>query len=86
MKEIVDIVSKNPDIGGVMAGTGGIRKFRYAANEGRGKSGGVRVIYLAVTRKGVIHLVDIFGKNEKANLTKAEKNEMVKLVKLIKGE
>ena len=86
MKEIVDIVSREPEVGEVMAGTGGIRKFRYAGNEGRGKSGGVRVIYLAATKKGVVHLVDIFGKNEKANLTKAERNEMAKLVKLIKGE
>lgn len=86
MKEIVDIVSMEPDIGEVLTGTAGIRKFRYAGNEGRGKSGGVRIIYLAVTKKGVVHLVDIFGKNEKANLTKAERNEMAKVVKLIKGE
>jgi mRNA-degrading endonuclease RelE of RelBE toxin-antitoxin system len=86
MKEIVDIVSKEPDIGEVLTGTGGIRKFRYAGNEGRGKSGGVRIIYLAITSKGIVHLIDIFGKNEKANLSKAERNEMAKVVKLIKGE
>jgi hypothetical protein len=86
MTEVVDIVSKTPEIGDVMAGTGGIRKFRYAAKEGRGKSAGARVIYLAVLKKGLIHMIDIFGKNEKINLTQAEKNEITKLTTLLKGD
>jgi hypothetical protein len=86
MGDIADIVSQTPDIGDVVAGTGGVRKFRYAAKEGRGKSGGARVIYLAVLKKGVIHLIGIFGKNEKANLTKAEKNIILKLTQVLKGE
>jgi mRNA-degrading endonuclease RelE of RelBE toxin-antitoxin system len=85
MDEIVELVAKNPQIGEVIAGTGGIRKFRYAAKEGRGKSGGVRVIYLAITKKGVVHIIDVFGKNEKDNLSKADRNMMEKLVQVLKG-
>ncbi|MFH1157426.1 MAG: type II toxin-antitoxin system RelE/ParE family toxin [Pseudomonadota bacterium] len=86
MNDIADTVSRTPEIGEVVAGTGDVRKFRYAAKEGRGKSGGARVIYLAVIKKGVIHLIDIFGKNEKTNLTKAEKNTIAKLSQVLKGE
>lgn len=84
--EIVTLVAKNPEVGAVMAGTGGVRKFRYAAKEGKGKSGGARIIYLLLAHAGRIHLLDIFTKNEKGNLSKAERNEMAKLSRLMKGE
>jgi len=86
MRDVINILSSEPNIGEVMTGTGGVRKFRYAYCKGKGKSGGARVIYLVVIKKGVIHLLDIFGKNQKANLSNSEINEMAILVKLIKGE
>ncbi len=42
----------------VIAGTGGARKAR-AARGGRGKSGGARIIYYIVTRRGVLYLLDV---------------------------
>ncbi len=42
----------------VIAGTGGARKAR-AARGGRGKSGGVRIIYYVVTRRDVLYLLDV---------------------------
>ena len=86
MNEVVEMVARDPLIGEVMAGTGGIRKFRYAAKEGRGKSAGVRIIYLVVTNKGVIHIIDVFGKNKKTNLSGTDKNMLEKLSRLLKGE
>ena len=41
---IINYLSNHPQSGDLMQGTGGIRKLRWSA-QGRGKSGGVRVIY-----------------------------------------
>jgi hypothetical protein len=69
----------------VIRGTGGARKAR-AARGGRGKSGGVRIIYFVVSRRGVIYLIDIYAKSEKENLTDAERREIHKLVVALEAE
>ena len=86
MAEVITTVAKEPEIGEIMAGTGGIRKFRYASREGKGKSGGARVIYLAIMSKGRVHLLDIFAKNVKENVSQAERNELAKIARVMKGE
>ena len=63
----------------VISGTSGARKAR-AARGGRGKSGGARIIYYVVSRRGVLYLIDIYAKNEKEDLTDAEKHKVRKLV------
>jgi len=85
LADVVTTVACDPEIGEVMAGTGGVRKFRYAFRTGRGKSGGARIIHLPLLAQGKVYLLDIFAKNEKANLTSAERNEMAKIVKAMKG-
>lgn len=55
----------------------------YWAREGMGKSGGVRVIYYFHDERIPLYLLTVFGKNQKANLTKAEANELSRLVKLL---
>jgi hypothetical protein len=67
------------------SGTGGARKAR-AARGGRGKSGGARIIYYVVTRKGVLYLLDVYAKSAKENLTDAEKQEVRKLVAAIEAQ
>ena len=42
--DVIDFIARNPEAGVVIRGTGGLRKHRHAA-KGRGKNGGVRVIY-----------------------------------------
>src|ERR1700681_4900992 len=86
MEEVVMMVAGDPEIGTVIPGGGGIRKFRYASQQGKGKRGGARVIYLAVTGKGRVWLLDIYAKNEQENLTKAEIGTMAKIGKILKGE
>jgi len=75
--EIALALSLNPTLGDVMAGTGGARKFRWA-RKNEGKSGGFRVVtyYPGAER---VYLIDVFAKNEKANLSKAERNDLKKL-------
>ena len=53
---------------------------------GRGKRGGVRVYYLDLPRRGVTHLVAIFGKREKSDLSPAERRVVAALVKQLKEE
>ncbi|MCB1782978.1 MAG: type II toxin-antitoxin system RelE/ParE family toxin [Alphaproteobacteria bacterium] len=82
--DLIDYISVNYDKGAVMAGTGGVRKIRYAHQTGKGKSGASRIIYLVVDEKGCVHLLDIFEKNMKENLSDAEKNAIKKYVELLK--
>jgi hypothetical protein len=56
-----------PDRGAVVPGSGGVRKLRWA-QPGRGKSGGIRVIYYAKTRDGVIWMLTIYAKNEEGSI------------------
>lgn len=53
----------NPQIGALIPGSGGLRKVRWAPS-GRGKSGGVRVIYYLRTRAGLIWMLTIYSKGE----------------------
>ena len=74
---------KNPSAGKVITGTGGLRKLRWELPH-TGKRGGIRVLYVDVVIQEVIYMVDLFPKSVKEDLTKAEKNEIKKLVKELK--
>lgn len=79
---LISYLAEHPTSGVLIAGTGGIRKLRWA-REGAGKSGGVRVIYYFHSERLPLYLLTIFGKNEKANLSKTEANSLSKLVDLL---
>ena len=65
-----------------MQGTGGIRKLRWSAH-GKGKSGGVRVIYYYHHDFIPLFVLTVFGKGEKANLSKSERNDLAKFTSLL---
>jgi len=65
-----------------MQGTGGIRKLRWSAH-GKGKSGGVRVIYYYHLESIPIFVLTVFGKGERSNLSKSERNDLSKVTSLI---
>ena len=64
----------DPKVGDVMRGTGGVRKMRFAF-EHKGKSGGVRVVYVDFEVYEKIYLITAYTKKEKENLTKEEQND-----------
>ena len=76
-EEIVAMVAVDPECGEVMAGTGGFRKVRVA-RAGMGKRGGARVVYIWRDNRFPVFLITVFPKNEKANLSNAERNALKK--------
>jgi hypothetical protein len=85
LRELEAALVENPEAGTLERGTGGIRKVRIAL-PGRGKSGGARVVYFYRKTRGRIYLLLAYPKNEKASLTKAEKNALGKLAAKLKDE
>jgi hypothetical protein len=79
---LISYLSLHPRSGDLIQGTGGIRKLRWGRGD-RGKSGGVRVIYYYHDERIPLYLLTVFGKNEQANLDKAERNELAKLVDIL---
>ena len=80
--DVVDYLAAHPKAGDLMQGTGGVRKLRWA-RAGRGKSGGVRVVYYFHSEAIPLYLLTVFAKNERANLTKAERNDLADLVETL---
>jgi hypothetical protein len=58
---------KHRSSGKVVPGSGGVRKLRWAA-EGRGKRGGLRVIYYLRLARGHIWMLTLYGKNVSENI------------------
>lgn len=69
--ELQIALCQRPDTGSVIKGSHGLRKIRWAA-KGRGKRGGVRVIYYWWVSDSIITFCDIYPKNEKEDITSHE--------------
>jgi hypothetical protein len=67
-RRLQTILVIRPDAGDLIPGGGGLRKIRWSA-QGRGKRGGVRVIYYWAVRQDRILMLLIYAKNEQENLT-----------------
>lgn len=74
-------LAADPESGDLVRGSGGCRKVRWASG-GKGKSGGVRVIYFARIRAGQIWLLTIYGKstieNIPAHILRALRDELLR--------
>jgi hypothetical protein len=75
---VVNQVSAEPRCGVVIPGTGGLRKLRFASS-GRGKRGGARVVYLFSGQDLPVFLLAVFAKNEKSDLSPAERRSLAKM-------
>jgi len=80
---LIIYLAEHPEAGDLIEETGGIRKLRWA-REGRGKSGGARVIYYYHSSRMPLYLLTIYGKGEKENLTQGEKKQLRHLVDQLK--
>jgi hypothetical protein len=73
---------KNPEAGDVIEGTGGLRKMRFAdARRGKGKRGGLRVVYYWWKPGMQVWLFTVYDKDEMADLTPAQKKALKAMIK-----
>jgi len=78
-------IINNPEIGKVIRGTGGLRKRRFAI-EGKGKSGGARVLYVDFIVFERIYLVYAYPKGQKDDISSEEREAFRKLIEQTKRE
>jgi hypothetical protein len=60
--QLQEALIRDPEAGDLIPGSGGVRKVRWGVR-GRGKRGGIRVIYYARTRQGQIWMLTLYAKN-----------------------
>lgn len=72
----------DPEAGDVIKDTGGLRKIRWSQQRrGKGKRGGVRVIYYWYTAGSSIYMLLAYSKDERDDLSAAQKKVLARLVK-----
>jgi len=79
---LIYMVAADPMVGDLIPGTGGVRKVRFGRG-GQGKRGGVRAAYFFYNGEVPIYMLAIYAKNEKSNLSKAERNQLKSLTEQI---
>lgn len=78
---------KQPKAGDVIKGSGGIRKVRYSEqNRGKGKRGGLRVIYYWLDSHNRFYLMTVYSKGEIDDLSPQETKLLKKLVEVWRDE
>ena len=85
LASLEDMLARNPSAGDEIVGSGGCRKVRLAG-KGKGKSGGYRVIHFFTGPDLPVFLLTVFAKNERANLSKAERNQLARLTDVLASE
>ncbi len=78
-RDLQDELRKHPDAGSKIKGSGGLRKLRWGI-EGRGKSGGVRVIYYWVVTQDRIFMVYMYPKSKQDDLSSEQLKALKKTV------
>lgn len=79
---LVDYLAYNPTAGELIPGTGGVRKLRWGL-EGRGKRGGARVVYFYHNEAMPLFALTAYAKNERADLSQADRNDFRRLTTLL---
>lgn len=78
-RELQIALAQRPDMGRVIVGSGGLRKVRWGVR-GRGKRGGVRVIYYWAVRQDQLLVLLIYAKSQQEDLTPDQLRVLRKIV------
>ena len=80
--ELQGVLVVQPDAGRVIKETGGLRKLRWSQRQrGKGKRGGVRVIYYWYASESLIYMLFAYSKDERDDLTPAQRKALARLIK-----
>jgi hypothetical protein len=82
--ELIVYLALHPLAGDEIIGTGGVRKVRFAG-KGKGKSGGVRVIYYYYDQDMPIYALLIYAKNERVDITPEQRRSVASFAATIKA-
>lgn len=81
-QQLQQLLMLNPEAGALIPGTGGLRKLRFVdERRGKGKRGGLRVIYYWWDAGLQFWLFTIYDKDEKSDLTKAQREMLRQKIK-----
>ena len=81
-RRLQDSLMKDPEAGDLMPDTGGLRKLRFAdARRGKGKRGGLRIVYYWWSAGFQIWLFTLFDKNEMKDLTAQQRKALKEMIK-----
>jgi hypothetical protein len=72
---VVNVIAQNPEAGDLIEGSGGARKVRVA-RQGKGKSGGYRVITYYLDKGAPVFLLTVISKGQRADLTAGQKTQV----------
>ena len=73
-------LARSPESGRVIAGCGGLRKVRWAdPRRGKGKRGGLRIIYLYIPEAQRFFMLDVYDKDEAEDLSPADRARLAQL-------
>jgi len=82
-RELQDRLAAGPELGDVMPGTGGFRKLRWAdPKRGKGRRGGLRVIYYYFPGEQQIWLMTLYGKDEASDITPKQRQALKHVIEM----
>ncbi|MCL2053701.1 MAG: type II toxin-antitoxin system RelE/ParE family toxin [Oscillospiraceae bacterium] len=85
LQELQNYLMENPIAGKLIVGTGGLRKVRWTLPN-KGKSGGIRVLYVDYLSYEKTILINCYSKNEQDNISDSEKAMYKSLIKAIEKD
>jgi hypothetical protein len=86
VRGIENNISDGPQRWPIIPGASGLRKMRFSpGHQSSGKSGGVRVCYFLMDAASHVYLVTVFAKNERQNITAADRNAIKEFIGRIKA-
>ena len=85
LKNLEEYLCLNPEAGSIIQHSGGVRKLRWKLRD-KGKSGGIRVLYIDFIIYEKIYLLTVYPKSKKEDMTEKEKKIIKQLVNELKEE